>query len=756
MGAEYYALKNDHPSPLRPLLVTSEDFSALDQPPFRIPTSNPPQLDFFIEGIHCTACIWILERLPEMSNEILSARLDFGRALLRVILNENGKFETVARLLYGLGYRPHPVLTEAEAAEKLVRADRKTLMRMGVSAFAAMNVMVYSVSLYTGVDGGYGTLFRWLSILISIPALTYGAWPFYQNAWTALRSRRISIDLPISLAFIGGFFESLRQTLLGSNLLYLDSLTSLVFLMLASRYTLSRIERAEVSQSGILQALLPQRSVLLTASTDGNLTESEVSSRELLVGNHIVLRSGASSPADCRLIEGLISVDQSFLTGESRPLDLKTGDFVLAGSRIVGGTAVADVEKIGNDTTLGRIQQRLETTSPRLNRRTEKSDRWATIYLASVLGFSGLLIALYGRSDLSEAIRRSLSLMIIACPCALALATPLALAQAHRLASGFGILIRNPDLFDRLLDVKHIAFDKTGTLTEGAAEVKNIQWNDKMSIDRDTQASILYSLELQSNHPFGRAITKHLENREGVHPVLMSDVNELPGVGVSGIFDRKTYEVRQSKLLSETIRDFSEIDFLQEGRLLATLQLTDPLRKEAEFAVQILRAQGYSMEVLSGDQTEVVASVSNRLGMSEYKGRLSPEAKRVKIIDNGKATVMIGDGVNDALALNSAEIGIAMSRGNGASVESTLASAEVAFLRPDLMGVPRLFDIAKRYRRTLRLNALFSVGYNLIGASLAVSGLVHPLVAAVAMPASALTVTLSTAYGLRKNGGKQS
>jgi Cu2+-exporting ATPase/Cu+-exporting ATPase len=740
----YYGLKAGKKSPLKPVLETGEDYSALDGPKFRDPAAERPSIDFFLEGIHCSACVWILERLPELSPEIESARLDMGRSLLRVRAAPGGRFETAALLLLKLGYRPHPMVSEPELEERIRREDRKTLRRIGISAFSAMNVMIWSVSLYTGVDGREGELFRWLSIATSIPALGYGAWPFYRSAWAALRTGRISIDLPISLAFIGGFAESLRQTLHHTNLLYLDSLTSLVFLMLASRYALARLERAETSKSGILHALLPARATRWRAASDGSLVPARVRADALETGDLVSIDAGTSVPADARVESGEAWIDLSFLTGESRAVHVRAGDAVYAGSRVVDGSARARVESRGSDTRLGRLQSRLETAAPRRNARVERSDRWAVLFLASVIGFAALLLALYGAEHPAEAFRRSLSLLIIACPCALALATPLAVARAHRAAASIGILLRDSDVLDRLAEIGEVVFDKTGTLTVGRPVVRSWRW--LVDGELSFHESVLYSLEERARHPYGKAIAKALENRAGVERLPVSDFREIAGEGVRARVAGSEWSAGRAGE-----GESSTVVFRRDGAAIAEIALEDAHRPEAKCVVHALRERGLAVGILSGDAPEAVERAAHEAGVRFREARLSPEQKRERIekIGASRKTLMIGDGVNDALALRAATIGVAMSRGEGSSVETALAVSDVAILRPDLRALDDLFEIARRYRRTLTRNAIVSAIYNLVGASFAAAGLVHPLVGAVAMPVSALTVYLSTVRGIR-------
>ena len=754
LDQEYYGLRGEKRTRLKPIVASDEDFSALDESPYR-PKKSDTILEFFLEGIHCTACVWVLERLPSFNSDVEWSRLDMGRSVLKVKIKPQGYFESVAKLLLSLGYRPHALLTEAEATQKLNTQDQKTLRRMGVAAFSAMNVMIYSISLYSGVDGSYAHLFRWLSVFTALPALTYSAWPFYVSAYRALKSKRVSIDFPIALAFIGGFFESLRQIVLGTNLLYLDSITSLVFLMLLSRYALSRLERAELSKAGLLHALLPTK-----VSVIDPLTQQSKATRTsfLKVGQIIELNQPSRIPADGVVLSGEGWVDQSILTGESNIAILKQGDTVYAGCFFTDGNVRVKLEACGRNSRLGKIEFESLGVKPKNNTQVEQSDRWAQMFLMIVMGFALVLVLSAHPDYYSEALRRALALIIIACPCALALATPLTLARAYRLAVSQGILIRDTDVFERAQKVKHIIFDKTGTLTYGQPVVKSWLWvpshNPAVCSDINLYHSIAYTLELRAKHPYAKAIVRYLEDKPGVSELQGLSVNEKTGFGVTAEHQGNTYQIIRQPLnvisSQKYDSDGSWISFQKNGVTIADICMQDEIRFEAQEVIHELKTQGYKIHLLSGDSHAVVERVSHSLGISHYKGELSPEQKMLEIQNLDAPAIAIGDGINDTLLLKKASIGIAFNRGDGSSIENTLTQTDVVLTRSNLKSLIQFLGVSKKYKNTLLRNALFSTLYNLAGGSFAALGLVHPLVAAVAMPVSAFTVFISTVVGLRK------
>ncbi len=733
LDREFYALP-DRPKKIR--FEMPAHFQALD-------LVARQKIDFFIEGIHCSSCLWILERLPEFCPEVQSARLDMGRSVLRVIRKKSGGFSKIAETLHLLGYPAHAMDSLSEAEIRLQSQDRQTLKRIGVSAFSAMNVMVYSFSLYWGVEGTLAVWFRWFSIFVSLPALIYGAWPFYQNTYRALKAKRISMDLPISLAMIGGLVESLRQILLGTNLLYLDSVTMLVTLLLLSRYILSRLERAEGSKSGVIHTLLPAS----VKKADGQV----VSAFELGVGDEIICGVGETIPADGILIAGSLELNEAFLTGESRVVRKGMLMSVWAGSLVVDGQARMRVERIGAKTRLGEISDQVDFSASTLQVKSEKSDRWAEVFMGSVLGFSILLVVLFGREDLGEAIKRSLSLLLVACPCALALATPLALARGFRLAAESKILIRQPEILESAPSPRHIVFDKTGTLTLGKPKIHSSHWLEAGDTREGGKAlddrSILYSLELHSRHPYAESIVQFLENQDGIKRVDLERIREIPGQGVEGFVGNDRFFVGRAQRHSE------KVEFLKNQSVLAEMYFSDVIKPEASELVQSLKKQGYTLHILSGDAPQIVEDVAQTLGISSYRGALLPHEKldRVRELKKSGSVLMLGDGINDLPALSEADLGIAMNRSVGGALQAALGRVPIIFLESNLLLLSRWLDLSRDFQSTTRRNLWLSFAYNLTGASLAVSGWVHPLVAAIAMPVSSLTVFLSTVYGMRRS-----
>jgi P-type Cu+ transporter len=721
----------------------SENDQLLDQLAFR--TENhlqlvSPTLNFHVTGMHCTACVWLLEKLPALSPEVSSARVNLGHGTIRLTLSERGKFAPVLELIRKFGYSATPLLKEEDKLSLEKRDDRLFLLRIGVAAFCAGNVMLYSIGIYGGAQGNLGTLFRWLCIGLAAPAIFWSAIPFYRNAIGSLRAKKISIDLPISIALLIGFFESFRQALLGTNEIYLDSLTALVFLLLGSRYFLARLRKRELSEANLFHSILPKTAHLVS----GNRT-LEAQTEKLLPGDEVKVLSGETLPSDGELLSSEALLDVALMTGETKPQQFLKGETLFGGTKNLGGELHLRILKKSAHSKIGEIALKLEEKSEDVLWLNDPFiNRIAEIFLWGVLGLaSALVLTFITRGETSEGLRRALSLLIVACPCALALATPLTLSLAYRKLARKGVVLRSPDILLKASAIRTVFFDKTGTLTSGRPEVHGEEWFTTNSTLRSEIESAIYSLESESTHPIGIALARHLEDRPGVTLKGLHSVNEKVGQGIRGILvdDASVIEIRADR--SSTSAD-SQVCVTRNGLLVATFTFRDALREDARSVVEWLTQNRYAVELLSGDRKAVVQEVANQAGIETFSGELSPEEKCARV-ELEKNALMIGDGANDALALKCASIGVAMQ----GSLAVTSQAAAVLLTENALTPLIDFFRISTRARQVLSWNFTLSILYNVIGATLAVTGNVNPLIAAIIMPVSSFSVLVLSAWRFR-------
>lgn len=734
----------------RPVRVSHESFAYLDDPEFQklylMPSLEDGRktVELYLEGVHCVACLWLVEKLPELVSGVESAQLDIGRSIARLTLTPDAKLAPIAAELDRLGYRPHIIRHDEEAAALLKRENRTWLTRIGVAATCAGNIMLMAVPLYAGADGYAGQLFRWVSLALFVPTLFYSSVPFFRSAWSSLRTRSISIDVPIVLAIVFGGIISAINVVRGSEHIYFDSLSALVFLLLSSRYVLRRIQQSALGSSHLLNFLAPSRA----RRFDPELRElKEVPVHTLKADDVIEVQTGEIFPAD-----GLVAtpgggfVSNALLTGEAVPTPVREDDLVYSGTENQGEPLQIKITATGLQTRIGEILRQAEEASRTKARIVDVTDRASRWFLAGVVISAILLfVVVYSYTGVDEALNRALALMIVTCPCALALATPLALSISLSRAARAGILIKSANALEKLSTVKTVFLDKTGTLTEGRFDV--LDWRDIPELRNPNDRLAAWALERQSRHPIAKALVRHLGS-EARKPALcpeISDFQETLGLGVSGTVFGHHYGLKtlpQRDGFSSPLATY--IGLYRDGSLIACITLGDRMRSDSVPALNRIRSLGLEPIVLSGDNQTVVNEVASRLAIAKERAfsEFSPEQKR-EAVAGRKDCLMVGDGANDAVALSAAYVSAAVH----GSVELSLRTADIYVASPGVSTLAHLLEMSKETMRTIHRNLIFSLFYNLLGAIGAIFGWMNPLFAAILMPLSALTVFLSSKWG---------
>jgi P-type Cu2+ transporter len=754
---EFYALKaidDDRlDAPANPKLAS---FGEFDEPDFvRMHTregEGARRIDLYLEGVHCAACVWLVEKLPEMVEGVISVRLDFGRSVATVLYDPQAvELSRVARALDRIGYTPHP-FRSSERRALARKEERKLLIRLGVAGAAAGNVMLLAIALYAGAgeDPAVAQLFRWISLLITVPTVLWSGRTFFNGALAGLRAKTLHMDLPVSLAILGATASSAVHTAMGQGHVYFDSVAMLMFLLLAARWAQVRALRSASDASELLFSLAPSKARLV----DEDETSRDVPVESIVLGQRVEVRAGESIPVDGVVEQGLSRVDNALLTGESVPVEVGAGAEVHAGANNVSARLVVRVTATGEHTRVGRLLAAVEEAQRRKAPIVRLADRVASYFVLAVLLLSGVTAAVWWGEGSQIVVERVVAMLVVTCPCALGLATPLALINALGAAARNGIFVKGPDTVEALAHIRHVMLDKTGTLTQGRVALTTF----------DGDAGLLESvaaLEAQSSHLIARAVEEATPpGVAGRHDVR--DVAEVAGAGLRGTVDGKplvlgtaaflrasgvdvssTWESRMAQVAG---RGETPVLVASDGHVAALAAFGDPLREDSQEAVGALGRLGLSLGILSGDHPRVVQHVARALSIdgAVAHGGVGPELKLAtveKMTVEGRQTAMIGDGVNDAGALAAARVGIAVRGG----AEVSLATADVFLTRPGLMPA---VDLIRGCRATLRVvyrNLGISLIYNAVGATLAVAGFINPLVAAVLMPLSSLTVVLSSA-----------
>ena len=750
----YKILKKEHFSLINKPSANLPEYDFLDNESFLkdylVSVDNRKGMRFFIEGIQCTACLWIIDQIPDWVPQVERVHLNMSQNTLLVFLKEPGYFGKVASVLSALGYKAYPIKNLDEAKHFQKKENHQQLMRLGIAAACTGNIMLFSFSLYSGLEGQMANVFGYLNLAFFIPILIYCAQPFYTNLWRSLKAGRPSIDLPIVAAVIIGFVLSLFNLIRGNEAFYFDSLSVLIFLLLASRYFLSRTQQTFINSS-YLQTFITSQ--VCQRWNNENREYEKTPARHLNVDDKILVKEGERIPADGVVISEWVNINPSILTGESLPQKLFKGSEVFAGTQVVSDSVEILVKRTTDNSRIGQILKKVEEQIYNKTPLISLTDKAAQYFSIFILAVGAVFFSFYIMIDPGEAVKRTLALIILACPCALALATPLAQSLSLRKASRKGYLIKNAESLEKLNYVKNAFFDKTGTLTQGRFEF--LKWK---SPDMEESGNFLpdmktlnaiYSIEVNSQHPIARTLVKHLEGK-CVRKLPVHSLTEIPGSGISGIVDNDHYKII-SALPDDKDEDDSDIissltSIYRNGDLVAHACMGDLLHNDAKQTVSRLENMGIKTYILSGDKRIPVSSVARKLHLAndQISPNLFPEKKN-EIIKNFPDSLMVGDGANDSLAMSSDTVSIAVQ----GSVESCLVAADIYITKEGVSPVEDLILLSKNTFSVIKRNLVFSFIYNTAGGLAALLGYISPLTAAILMPVSSLTVLFSSVLGTK-------
>jgi len=757
LGATYDRLRALAPSERGPSRAQAPDALAvagLDAPGFlaehtRDAGDGRRAVDLFVDGVHCAACVWLVERLPAEMEGVASARLDLPRARLSLTFDPaTVRLSTVADWLARFGYAARPARARADGGP--TEAERKLLLRTGVAWALAGNVMLVAFALYSGLDvqgadAGLATAARWVSLLLAIPSVVYGAAPFYQRAWASVRAaaasrdvRRLHLDTPIALGISTGFLHSAWATVTGRGDVWFDSVAVLIAALLTARYVQLRSRRLAGEASERLLSLVPHVARRVTAGGDTEVVDLA----DVRAGDVLEVPAGEVLPADGVVTRGASRLDRAVLTGEARPVAVDVGDRVEAGATNLTSPLRLLVEAVGEATRVGRLVAWVERGEPRRAPVVLLADRLGGGFVLAVLGLAAFTGVLWSVLDPSAAVAHVVALLVVTCPCALGMATPLAMAVASGRAARAGIFVKSDEAVQALTRVDTVVLDKTGTLTEGRAALAAVA-GDEAALD------LAAAVEAHATHPVAEAILRARGVPEGLEATA---VEAVAGQGVAGTVDGKRVAVGRPDWVGAAIPDawrvqlagwaaegLTPVAVAVDGRAAAVLAVGDTPRADAADFVARMAREGRAVHVLSGDDPATVAAVAAQLGIAHARGGASPEDKRAAVEAwqaEGRHVLMVGDGVNDAAALRQADVGVAVGGGTTAS----LVAADVFLTRGGVAPVADALAGAARAVATVRVLLAVSLAYNAVAAAAAVAGLVTPLVAAAAMPVSSVLV----------------
>ncbi len=722
------------------------------------------EINLLVEGIHCAACVWLIENSLKAMPGVAEARVNLtGRRLRLKWDNGRLKLSQALKRLGEIGYAAVPF--DPEVAEgSLQRANRRLLYRVAVAAFGMMNLLWISIALYSGADQGeFRGLFQWIGFAIATPVLLYSGWPFYRSAWLGVRSGSLTMDLPIAIGVSITYCYSLYITVTGSRVgeVYWDTVVNFLFVILVGRFLESVSKRQAVAST---QRLLDLQPKVATVLRNGN--EVLLPIRAVTAGETILVRPGEKVPVDGVILEGDSQLDESMLTGESVPVWKKKGDRVAAGTLNGSGALRIQVEGLLRDTALGRIIALVEEAQASKAPIQCTADRIVPWFVAVTLTLGLITFLFWVSTGFEVALMAATAVLIITCPCAFGMATPMAIAVASGLGARHGILVKTGAVLESLSSIDHFVFDKTGTLTEGRPAVTSLAsgdstWRRGEALDPGSDMArylaSLAALERFSEHPLALAVLNLCRDHAiGFHHLAVEETVSRAGYGIQGRVDGQFIIAGTAAwLIAQGVTpwggNFAIADqeshacgatliyVALEGRAVLVLAVQDRLRPYAAEVVAGLKAQGIHVTLLTGDRRATAERIAAALGGVDVIAEVLPEAKDRVIADlqrQGQRVAMVGDGVNDAPALVRADVGIAM----GSGTDVSIASADIVLMQADLARVPQAAALSRRTLKIIRQNIGISIVYNLIMVPLAMAALVTPLVAAVSMPLSSLAV----------------
>ena len=726
------------------------------------------ELDVYIDGIRCASCVWLNERLLARLPGVASARVNYATHRARVRFDPAAaSLEAVLSRIRAGGYEPKPY-SESERQKAQDAETKDLLVRLGTAFFLASQLMIYSAALYAGyfqgMQPGLRRAMEAISLGLTLPVFFYAGAPFLRSAWRGLRARRFNMDSLIVLGAGAALLYSVHQMTRGGEV-YFDTAAMIVTLVLAGRYVEARARGHASEAVARLAGLLPREARVRSPSPSGGkgrgegLGEGEVAMVPLsavAVGDLVEVVPGERVPLDGEVVEGSSEVDEALVTGEARPVAKGPGAGVIGGTLNLHGAFTFRVGRVGEATVLAGIVRAVESAQADKPRLQALADRVTGWFVPAVLVLAAATVALHlaRGAPTQQALMTGVAVLVIACPCSLGLATPIAILLASGEASARGLLVRNGDVLERAAAATEVVLDKTGTLTRGKPVLREVVCCPGGHLGRDEVVRLAGAVEGKSEHSLARAITEAARALPGAG-LHVSEFRAVPGRGVRGIASRSVVVVGNGAFLEEegisvppeALRSAAPFEAegdtvlhaAVDGKLAALLVVSDVLRDEAPAALAELRALGLRLSIVSGDGAATTAAVARRAGVERVVAAATPVAKErelARLQGEGARVLMVGDGLNDAPALTRAAVGVAMGRGT----DVTLESADAVLVRDDLRLVPALVRLGRRTTRIIRQNVFWAFFYNVVAIPLAVAGLLHPIVAAGCMAASSLFV----------------
>ena len=699
------------------------------------------EIFLIIEGIHCAACVWLNEKVLHQTPGVIEATINYTTNKAHVVWDpEQIKLSQIIEKIRAIGYNAYPYDPKMQE-ERANKVRRDYYSRLLVAIFATMNIMWIAVAQYTGMFTGMRSdvknILNIAEWVLATPTLFYSGWVFFRGAWFGLKNRFINMDVLVATGASLAYAYSIWAMLTGKGEVYFDSVTMIITFVLAGKYLEVLSKKRAADTMDALSNALPTEVTVIENDTKLMVPVEEVNPRDI-----IEVRAGEKVAIDGVIVSGEGSFDESSLTGESEPILRVKGDEIISGSVAIDGVvryeATKDYSSSMLTTLVGLLEESL-TKKPKIERLANEISGYFSVTILSI-AFLTFIGWLWMTGEFERALVVSISVIVIACPCALGLATPVATLIGINLAARRGVLFKEAAFIETMAKADVLVLDKTGTITEGKPHVVNAKRYHEYDLN------LLYSLVKSSIHPVSQGIVRYLEDHyEYLKELPLESIKQVQARGIEANFKRHKLLGGNAKMMQEfgvgvdEESEYTLFIFAIDGEIVAKFELRDLPKEGAKDAIAEIRKLGIDILMLTGDNENVAERVANEVGIAEFKAGLFPEdkAKEIDILHaEGRVVVMAGDGVNDALALSKSDIAIAMGSGSDVALEVS----DVVLLDDKITSLRDAFLISRRTFKFVKQNLALSVIYNSITIPLAIAGYVIPLVAALSMSLSSLMV----------------
>ncbi|CAA6812434.1 MAG: Lead, cadmium, zinc and mercury transporting ATPase (EC (EC; Copper-translocating P-type ATPase (EC [uncultured Sulfurovum sp.] len=699
------------------------------------------RVDLIIEGIHCAACVWLNEKILHQTEGVLEASINFSNNKAKVLWDADViKLSTIIEKIRSIGYNAYPYEFN-EASQASVDAKRDYITRVGVGIFGVMNIMMIDVAKYAGYFSGMDSevlhMIHLVEFLFSSMVLFYSGWVFFKGAYYGLKNKIINMDLLVSGGATITYIYSLSVLFGAKGHSYFDSVAMIILFVLVGKYLEVLGKKSAMDSMDKMKSQIPLEATIVE---DG--IKKVVMLDQINIGDIIEVKNGEKASVDGKSIVDIATFDESSLSGESLPVDKQKGESIFSGTINTGMVMRYEATKNYANSTLSTMMNLLEDSlgsKPKIEEMTNRLSKHFSLMIVLLAIFS--YIGWYAYSgDFEKSLIITISVIVIACPCALALATPIASLIGISWATEKGLLFKEARFIETFAEADMVVVDKTGTITEGNLSVKL-----ESKILSEEHSQLLYALVDSSTHPVSLSIKRHLEKKHKLEEQLsLENIDQVSGEGMSARYLEQKLLGGNAKLMRNNGIEVAQSDhtvyhFALDGVLLNSFELEDKIKEDAKELIEFFKVKKIDVFMATGDNQQVAQKVAKEVGIENFMAEMSPLKKAEKIMElkeEGKTVVMIGDGINDTLALSHADIAIVM--GSGADV--ALAISDVVILNNSLSGIKDSFVVSRRTYKFIKQNLMISLVYNLLTIPLAIAGYVMPLVAALSMSLSSLLV----------------